>query len=259
MLFEERPEFGEQVYNRGELKLNCFVSDTARLINYLRSIGKSEDDIKEYVSKLYSKMFETKWHKVSSKYYEMAISYANKRYSNIPYKESLYIPNAVLEEIHKIGDPASERVIFITYCVYKYYECNIYSFYTTDEMIEGFARSKLSNGVLGKMSERNDNIFDLKMKTIRIKGTPTPTLHIVLSDKLLSLQDSNGITITNFVNLPMYYDRWAGNGKFYICQNCGAIQKMNKNCKKPTKYCRVCAKKINIQKTAERRKNKCLI
>jgi len=254
MLFEERPEFGEQVYNKGVLNPKKIMSDSIKVIIYLKTLQKTDDEIRKTITKMLSEILVGDMRKAIPKYCDMALLEANKKYDVRINTEPLYVPLSVLEEIKKINDSKMEKIAFVTYCVYKYYHCKVFDFQTTDDLIEACAKCKINPEVFRRLSR--DKVMDLKVRSVRFRDSVVPMLHIELADYFFKLQDSNGITITNFVNLPMYYDRWAGNGKFYICQNCGAIQKVASRSNHTPKYCRICAKKVDNRRRVESRRNK---
>ena len=71
----------------------------------------------------------------------------------------------------------------------------------------------------------------------------------------VSIVDENSdteIAIGDFRNLIYYYLRWKGE-KIINCEGCGILIKPTSN---KHKYCKECAKEINIQKTVENRKSK---
>ena len=61
------------------------------------------------------------------------------------------------------------------------------------------------------------------------------------------------IKITDFEAFNVYYDYLKNGGKLVRCKECGKlVLSKSKTC--PSKYCKDCAKRINIEKTVERRK-----
>lgn len=61
------------------------------------------------------------------------------------------------------------------------------------------------------------------------------------------------IKITDFEAFNVYYDYLKNGGKLIRCKECGKLViSKSKTC--PSKYCKDCAKRINIEKTVERRK-----
>ena len=61
------------------------------------------------------------------------------------------------------------------------------------------------------------------------------------------------IKITDFEAFNVYYDYLKKGGRLTNCQECGKLI-LDKSKTKPTKYCKDCAKRINIEKTVKRRK-----
>ena len=61
------------------------------------------------------------------------------------------------------------------------------------------------------------------------------------------------IKVTDFEAFNVYYDYLKNGGKLIRCKECGKlVLSKSKTC--PSKYCKDCAKRINIEKTVERRK-----
>ena len=58
------------------------------------------------------------------------------------------------------------------------------------------------------------------------------------------------MTITEFDCLDVYYNWWKNSfkGKLVVCKECGKLI-LEKNINARTKYCKDCAKRINIEKT----------
>ena len=57
--------------------------------------------------------------------------------------------------------------------------------------------------------------------------------------------------INNFNKVTTYYDEYKNDIKYRECEICGKRFKVGKNGR--NKYCNVCARKINIEKTKKRR------
>ncbi len=94
-------------------------------------------------------------------------------------------------------------------------------------------------------------------------------LHQLTKKKLIDIDDQGkrivkfsddesevNITIKRFDNLILHYLYYLGEEKIKWCEECGENLIRIKNNK--VKYCKVCARKININKTVKNRKRKSL-
>ena len=74
--------------------------------------------------------------------------------------------------------------------------------------------------------------------------------YIFVNDKKLEESDEI-ISINQFDDTGWYYDLYMGDAKIKRCEVCGKLIKI-KSKTKPEKYCEVCAKESELEKTRER-------
>ena len=233
--FENRPEFAQQILNKRCLKENCYVSQAALVIKYLRMQNESEEHIHSIIEKMVYALYGTKNRPDITEY----INPCFKNASRNPELETktIYISKAELEFIHQIGNIKLEQFVFTALCEYKY-------FYTNDKYIllcdKVFTHSKIGGCRKDILVFAGDNPY-FDFEPYKSKNYLIPT------DYMLSLEnyDVDGITISNFINFQYYYLDYFHTGRFIRCKECGCIEKMTKN----NQYlCKICASKVHIDK-----------
>lgn len=117
----------------------------------------------------------------------------------------------------------------------------------------------------------NQNISDILTECNLIRSKENKILFNILYKKgYISLKNScdsssiklnyinknsdNKIIIDNFINVISYYDEFKCNKRYIECKCCKKRVQQSKT--KPIKYCNKCAKKINIEMTKKRKREK---
>ena len=154
------------------------------------------------------------------------------------------------QTIQEIGRTERERkLLFTLLCMYK---VKIGLGYSDNGLVKiEYTQLNSLAHVVFKSTERIDvfryfiecGIIEMGMGQLasRVK------LHYVFPDS------KQLIKITDFEAFNVYYDYLKKGGRLIRCKECGKlVLSKSKTC--PSKYCKDCAKRINIEKTVERRK-----
>lgn len=259
-LFEEMPEFGLVKYHSPFGGGTSPTKDCAQMINYFYSLGL---DDKQVHAKVWNKMHldvDSKAYQIAQDYYTLGHAYYQKHYvqENWAKHRSIFIPKSVLETIHSIGNLNAEEFIFIAYCAYKVYDlpnkdCYQYVSFPSIQMVLGH---RLTYSEMDCLRPLLDKVFTMTTRKRYYHKSPRWFNEIGFTDEFMSLgQDENeGIAISNFVNIKLYYERYFGITPTYFCTECGSIQK--KNSMKPPRYCRPCARARKTEQGKEYRRAK---
>lgn len=240
-MFEERAEFAERIIRNGKLDENRFISQTAYIIRYMRYLGKSELEVVDYVKKL---LYDIRG--VPSRPDMMPyIDTARRMVDKMPPMNTspLVFSRKELEFIHEAGDEKFETFVFVFFCIYKYYK-------RSDRYFVLFKDVFRESRVGGHKEELNKFINNNPYFEVVIFHSQD---YLVPTEYALSLMEKESepeLVINNFINIRYYYLQYFGYARFFNCEVCGVLDKRIKN---NQKYCRTCARKMNIVKTNTKR------
>lgn len=163
-----------------------------------------------------------------------------KKKGKIQKKEICFCKEEI-DYIHSIGDDEKESVVFVLFCLYKYYG-NVFRF--KDNSL--FREAKIGRGRVNLsefINSRKDKMFYINYNSDDITYSP--------SEEVKSLYNENNIVlrISNFENIVYYYGCYFSPDRYMFCNKCGKIVKKIKN---NQKYCIECAKNMEKENIRER-------
>lgn len=237
-MFEERIEFAEKILRNGKLDENKFISQMAYIIRYLRYKKEPEVNIFNCVSKMLYDIRGVPSRSDMTPYINTAMKIANK----LPQIDtsSLVFSKKELDFIHEANNEKFETFVFLFFCIYKYYKRSDNYFVLFKDV---FRESKIG----GCKVELNNFINNNPYFEIVIFHSQD---YLIPTEKSLELMfeenKEDSLIINNFINIRYQYLKYFGYGRYFNCQICNNIEKRIKN---NQKYCKDCAKKMNIIKT----------
>lgn len=237
-MFEERIEFAEKILRNGKLDENKFISQMAYIIRYLRYKGSPEVDIFNCVSKMLYDIRGVPSRSDMTPYINTAMKMANRLPEvNI---NPLVFSKKELDFIHEANNEKFETFVFVFFCIYKYYKRSDNYFVLFNDV---FRESKIG----GCKVELNDFINNNPYFEIVIFHSQDYLIPTEKSLELMFEENKNEeLVIYNFINIRYQYLKYFGYGRYFNCEICNNIEKRIKN---NQKYCKDCAKKMNIIKT----------
>lgn len=238
-ILENRYEYAQQLYNSGDYK-DCKISYQLALVcRYLEHIGKTEEEINTYVLKILNKKFDNS-NIINS--YSLECSKIKNNLTPVR-TDSLRFSKSLLEYIHSANNQDIEELLFCFACLYFYKYSNKRYFVTLSEIFS-ITKNRIKRGS-GLFYYLYHNEF-IEVKIYKYKEYVVPK-----EDFLLELENNHNeeceLEISNFINLHYYYLNYFGMGRFGFCEHCGSIYKQIKN---NQKYCKICNRITNIEKTS---------
>lgn len=225
MQFEERPEFAQRLLIKKKLSNSGAFGEAASIIRYLRYIGKSEEEVEATVKQLLKRRYATYRNSGLNKYYTIILGIANR----LPpiRTDTLYISKGQIDLIHSLDNPLQEDFVFAALCLYLYYRWDGKRYLVAFNDVIAVAHLRNYTKVAKIWKPTN------LVKLVQFKNRQ----YVELSADLLNIQDDDGITLDNFVNLCYYYwQKIEGTGYFH-CLSCGCIEKQGASSKKWCAFC----------------------
>jgi hypothetical protein len=256
--YNER-EYGKVIFEKG------FQSDFLRyelvvLVKYLKELGYKKKQTEEFLYK-HCETHVKSFNKI--KYYKVIDGAIRdgRRYDNkiIEVKEIPITKNEI-EHIDSLDVDHEHKKLLFTMMVRKKISYAVNTINNSEAKLSSyFAGSKKSFREVFKMAKIKSgyNIDNMITELVR-KGIITSVIKgdIVL-DYMNKIEPCEELydSIVDLENIGWYFDLYKGENKVGRCENadCGKPIKQFSN---RSKYCTKCAKKINIQKTIENRKNR---
>ena len=157
--------------------------------------------------------------------------------------DSISITKAEWNTIVGIGNVKLEKIAFVLLCYIKVYRARGSK---NDKMNE------IGNLLLESVGSGTSNdkllLADLKDLDLIEVGRLN---HMYVKPLYINEESDKYFEINNFNKITTYYDEYKNDIKYRECEICGKRFKVGKNGR--NKYCNVCARKINIEKTKKRR------
>ena len=208
----------------------------------LFSEGMAEYEVRDKLSEISRNQNPYRTEQSTKRYVNGAIKYIKSgmktKYDPISFSKE------ELDYIQSIGDFVLEKEMFILFCLYKC-KGEHFSYKNTPFIKE--CKIKKSEFDVSKLITDNEDSNAFYCALNRYTGCVSPSEYI----KSLYNEDNIVFTINNYEDVIYYYERYLNPSKFVVCKKCGRIIKKKNN---NQKYCRDCAKEINIQKTIDNRK-----
>ena len=157
--------------------------------------------------------------------------------------DSISITKAEWDSIVGIGNVKLEKMAFVLLCYIKVYKAQGRSKDRVEELIYILKEASITS------NNENKLLFaDLKDLGLVQIGT---LRHMYIKPLYMNEESDEYFKIDDFDKVVSYYDEYKNGVKYGKCKVCNKRIKLGKNGR--SKYCNVCARKMNIEKTKKRR------
>ena len=157
--------------------------------------------------------------------------------------DSISITKAEWNTIVGIGNVKLEKIAFVLLCYIKVYKAQGRSKDRVEELIYILKEASITS------NNENKLLFaDLKDLGLVQIGT---LRHMYIKPLYMNEESDEYFKIDDFDKVVSYYDEYKNGVKYGKCKVCNKRIKLGKNGR--SKYCNVCARKMNIEKTKKRR------
>ena len=157
--------------------------------------------------------------------------------------DSISITKAEWDSIVGIGNVKLEKIAFVLLCYIKVYKAQGRSKDRVEELIYILKEASITS------NNENKLLFaDLKDLGLVQIGT---LRHMYIKPLYMNEESDEYFKIDDFDKVVSYYDEYKNGVKYGKCKVCNKRIKLGKNGR--SKYCNVCARKMNIEKTKKRR------
>lgn len=224
-----------------ERSLGNNTGDTLRRVaKYYAAQGYTENEIVAKVESFVEKCDNTISIVKMQKFIHDVVKSAMK--SNLIDIDSINITNAEMEMIHSLDGSMQERVMFTLLCLAKYGDAVRP---TNDGWVNNESKQifKLANVVMTTM--RQSLLIHNLMTKGYVSFSKAPD-NVNIKVNIINNDSDVALRIVDFRNLGMQYMRYFG-GKYMECKECGIVIRRTTN---NQKYCKACAKLINVQKSS---------
>ena len=157
--------------------------------------------------------------------------------------DNISITKAEWNTIVGIGNVKLEKIAFVLLCYIKVYRARG----SKNDRMDNLSDLLTESGFRGV---REDKLLIADLKDLRLIQTGT-LKHMFVKPLYINEESEEYIKIDDFEKVVSYYDEYKNKVKYGKCKVCGKRIKLGKNGR--SKYCNVCARKMNIEKTKKRR------
>ena len=157
--------------------------------------------------------------------------------------DSISITKAEWNTIVGIGNVKLEKIAFVLLCYIKVYKAQGRSKDRIEELIYILKEASITSNNENKLL-----LPDLKDLGLVQIGT---LRHMYIKPLYMNEESDEYFKIDDFDKVVSYYDEYKNGVKYGKCKVCNKRIKLGKNGR--SKYCNVCARKMNIEKTKKRR------
>ena len=157
--------------------------------------------------------------------------------------DSISISKAEWDTIVGIGNVKLEKIAFVLLCYIKVYKAQGRS----KDRVENLSDILLEAKLKGK---KEDKLLFADLKDLGLIQIGN-LKYMYIKPLYINEESEEYIKIDNFDKVVTYYDEYKNGVKYGRCKVCGKRIKLGKNGR--SKYCNVCARKMNIEKTKKRR------
>lgn len=157
--------------------------------------------------------------------------------------DSISITKAEWNTIVGIGNVKLEKIAFVLLCYIKVYKAQGRSKDRVEELIYILKEASITSNNENKLL-----LADLKDLGLVQIGT---LRHMYVKPLYMNEESDEYFKIDDFDKVVSYYDEYKNGVKYGKCKVCNKRIKLGKNGR--SKYCNVCARKMNIEKTKKRR------
>ena len=248
MIIFDEMSFAKSVENENiESSYNCIRKGISLAKLYMLQ-GKTEEEILRLLNNKFSILncsynYNIKYLKIK-KMIEQAKNNPEIIQKNIQFSKE------ELDFIHNINNVNIEKVLFIMFCITKFYNyAPIY--FSVKEVFDlakikmnGIQRNQIMNYII------SNKIYNLDER--KVNNTNIRKIFYFLNEEICNLQGDCVLEISDYRNLVYYYLEYFSIGNFFRCKNCQCIDLKNNNSQK---YCKDCARIIaNKQRLAAKQK-----
>lgn len=261
-------EFAEHILKNG-FGSRFIKTELKTLVKYFKNQGKKPNEREKLIYSFCEQHIKNFNKVLYFKTINSSLSYGQRKDSQLIVIEHIDIYKSELKYIDELDLDIKYKKLLFTLLVFdklnkevqkiKYGKTDNTHFFGGDEKRykELLEASHVSLG----SKRRNDykSIHDIireefvekELVEIRNKGY----INLLFIDKIDGCNEIE-FNIKSYDDIGLYYEMYLGNEKIKKCECCGRLIKVRNN---KNKFCRECAKKINIQKTIDnRKKRKCL-
>ena len=157
--------------------------------------------------------------------------------------DNISITKAEWNTIVGIGNVKLEKIAFVLLCYIKVYKAQGRSKDRIEELIYILKEASITSNNENKLL-----LPDLKDLGLVQIGT---LRHMYIKPLYMNEESDEYFKIDDFDKVVSYYDEYKNGVKYGKCKVCNKRIKLGKNGR--SKYCNVCARKMNIEKTKKRR------
>ena len=157
--------------------------------------------------------------------------------------DSISITKAEWNTIVGIGNVKLEKIAFVLLCYIKVYKAQGRS----KDRVENLSDILLEAKLKGK---KEDKLLFADLKDLGLIQIGN-LKYMYIKPLYINEESEEYIKIDDFEKVVSYYDEYKNKVKYGKCKVCGKRIKLGKNGR--SKYCNVCARKMNIEKTKKRR------
>ena len=157
--------------------------------------------------------------------------------------DSISITKAEWNTIVGIGNVKLEKIAFVLLCYIKVYKAQGRSKDRIEELIYILKEASITSNNENKLL-----LADLKDLGLVQIGT---LRHMYVKPLYMNEESDEYFKIDDFDKVVSYYDEYKNGVKYGKCRVCNKRIKLGKNGR--SKYCNICARKMNIEKTKKRR------
>lgn len=152
-------------------------------------------------------------------------------------KREILFSKEEIDYIHSLDDIHKESVVFILFCLYKYYG-NTFKF--KDNSL--FKEARIPRGKIDIsefINSRKDRLFYINYNSDDITYSPT--------EFVTNLYNENNIVlrISDFKNIVYYYRQYLNINQYIICEKCSCIEEKKSNAQI---YCKECAREVEVER-----------
>lgn len=208
--------------------------------------GYSKDDVREKLNEYMLRHFEGYNKVLDRELIDKAIASSKGR--PMVQLDGVCITKAEVEKIQALESKQMQRLMFTMLCLAKYHiavneKCN---YWITEDTADIFRMANVS------VNEKKQNEMICELHNLgfigfaSLKKIDNLNIHVLIAEP----NSPHEIFVDDFENAGILWNQYCG--KEYIkCDCCG---KMVARTGRRQKYCRKCAKNVNIEKTAQNRK-----
>ena len=236
-MFDNSFELGKMYLKQNLTYDTSFFGKCVTIVRYLITTGHTDEEIREIIEEKTKNIYKD-YNKKYSEAEVNTILKAGFAKGVLPERVEICFSKEELEEIHSVDNKNTEKILFVLMCLSKVNKGEPFSFQRKDLLkAAGVSNNsgyydKLMYEIVGKRGYFKSNVYKNKLSY----SATEKTLDLFNEDNIV-------LRITNYNNIVYYYLDYIGDGKFFICPECGSIDKKTSNNKK---ICSDCSKENRV-------------